>query len=285
MPNHFHLLVETGRTPLPQFMQYLLSAFSTNYNKRNAHRGHVFMSRFHSILVEQGSYFYNLIRYIHLNPLRAGIVSSIADLSSFQYSGHSAMLGGAARRWHDTAAALALFSDDPSTARRLYLNLLLAPDEDENARCYMQGNHFIGRSGCLAEIGPASDQRRYDFTGGVLGSTEFAQGVCLDLGGRNNATRRRGETHRLAICILSELLEKYRLTEQQLRSGTKKGDVSRARMELAYLLQMEGFSQSDIARFIRTSPSAVSKMLSRYRMLEFPSDSSTLREDRQSSPS
>ena len=93
IPNHFHLLIRPNRTELKQFMRRLLIGYAINFNKRHHRVGHVFQNRYKSIVCEEENYLLELIRYIHLNPLRAKIVDDIASLNRYQRGGHSVLMG------------------------------------------------------------------------------------------------------------------------------------------------------------------------------------------------
>src|SRR5271157_3871438 len=73
LPNHAHLLLRSGPQGLPQFMRRLLTGYAVTYNRRHKRIGHLFQNRYKSIVVEEDAYFRELVRYIHLNPLRAGL--------------------------------------------------------------------------------------------------------------------------------------------------------------------------------------------------------------------
>jgi len=94
MTNHFHLLTRTGTLGLSSSMQILLGDYASAFNDRHQRGGHLFQNRFKSTLVEEDSYFLALVRYLHLNPLRAGIV---ADLEGFRDVGPKGTKVG--RRW------------------------------------------------------------------------------------------------------------------------------------------------------------------------------------------
>jgi len=79
MSNHFHLLLRTGNTPIAAVMRRLLTGYAVNFNRRHKRFGHLFQNRYKSILCQEDLYLKELVRYIHLNPLRAGIVSGIGD--------------------------------------------------------------------------------------------------------------------------------------------------------------------------------------------------------------
>ena len=74
IPNHFHLLLRTGLAPVATVMRRLLTGYAMSYNRRHQRHGHLFQNRYKSILCQEDIYLLELVRYIHLNPLRAGIV-------------------------------------------------------------------------------------------------------------------------------------------------------------------------------------------------------------------
>jgi REP element-mobilizing transposase RayT len=85
MPNHFHLLVRTGTRPLAQSMKRLLTGYVVNFNRRHKRYGHLFQNRYKSIVVEEDPYLLELTRYIHLNPLRGGLVQGLRDLRGYRW--------------------------------------------------------------------------------------------------------------------------------------------------------------------------------------------------------
>jgi hypothetical protein len=93
IPNHFHLLLKTGCVPVATLMHRLLTGYAIGFNRRHRRSGHVFQNRYKSILCEQDVYLKELLRYIHLNPLRARLVD-IKVLDTFAYCGHSYLCNG-----------------------------------------------------------------------------------------------------------------------------------------------------------------------------------------------
>lgn len=112
MTNHVHLLVRTGDVPLSKFMARLLTGYASSYNKRHRRVGHLFQNRYKSIICEEEPYCKELIRYIHLNPLRAGLVPDYGGLRHYPWSGHCALTGARDYPWQDTVFVLALFGND-----------------------------------------------------------------------------------------------------------------------------------------------------------------------------
>ena len=120
IPNHFHLLLRTNETPLSTVMRRLLTGYAVGFNRKYKRHGHVFQNRYKSILCQEEPYLMELVRYIHLNPLRSGSVNSREELSKHSYCGHSAILGKIERKWQDSNYVLGLFSSTRREARRRY---------------------------------------------------------------------------------------------------------------------------------------------------------------------
>ena len=80
IPNHAHLLLRTGLTPISGVMRRLLTGYAVEFNRRHRRHGHVFQNRYKSILCQEDPYLKELVRYIHLNPLRAKLVADYNSL-------------------------------------------------------------------------------------------------------------------------------------------------------------------------------------------------------------
>lgn len=93
IPNHFHLLLRCNHIDLSLFMRRLLAGYAITFNRRNARSGHLFQNRYKSIACEEAQYLLELIRYIHLNPLRAGVVKDLDVLDRYLWCGHAALPG------------------------------------------------------------------------------------------------------------------------------------------------------------------------------------------------
>ena len=120
IPNHFHLLMKTGATPISTVMRRLLTGYAISFNSRHGRYGHLFQNRYKSILCEEDTYLLELIRYIHLNPMRAGIVNDLKTLDKYPYCGHAVILRKRKNTWQDTDYVLRIFAKKVSTARRHY---------------------------------------------------------------------------------------------------------------------------------------------------------------------
>ncbi|MBE0616600.1 MAG: transposase, partial [Proteobacteria bacterium] len=88
IPNHFHLLLRPHEETLAAFMRRLLTGYSVTFNRRHRRSGHLVQNRYKSIVCEEEGYLLELVRYIHLNPLRAGLVVDLAGLEGYRWCGH-----------------------------------------------------------------------------------------------------------------------------------------------------------------------------------------------------
>jgi REP element-mobilizing transposase RayT len=109
IPNHFHLLLKTGNAPIATIMRRLLTGYATGFNRRHRRSGHLFQNRYKSILCQEDAYLIELVRYIHLNPLRVRIVRDLETLDTYPYAGHSVLMGKQRIERQSTDSVLTLF--------------------------------------------------------------------------------------------------------------------------------------------------------------------------------
>jgi len=118
MPNH--LLLRTGNAPITTVMRRLLTGYAVSFNLRHNRHGHLFQNRFKSILCQEDPYLLELVRYIHLNPLRAKIVTTLTELDRYGFCGHSILIGERGNDWQETGTVLSLFGETLPVARKRY---------------------------------------------------------------------------------------------------------------------------------------------------------------------
>lgn len=116
MSNHVHLLIETQKTPLSKIMQLLNFTYTRHFNRRYGQTGHLFQGRYKSLLCDRDEYLLGLVRYIHLNPVRAGVVTFPHE---YPWSSHRAYLGKG-DAMVDIDGVLRLFSEEAPAARKRY---------------------------------------------------------------------------------------------------------------------------------------------------------------------
>ena len=117
MPNHIHLLLEMGKISLSKVLQRFHTWYTQYFNRRHDRMGHVFQGRYKAIVCKKDAYLLELVRYIHLNPVRAGLVDSPED---YPWSSHRIYLGIEKSEVIDPSLVLKQFSDDLSSGIRSY---------------------------------------------------------------------------------------------------------------------------------------------------------------------
>jgi REP element-mobilizing transposase RayT len=126
MPNHFHLLVRCPKGNLASLMQCLLTGYSLYFNKRYQRVGHLFQNRYKSEALTREGHYRELLRYIHLNPVRAGILSSMEELSRYPWTGHRGIVWERDCDWQDMETVREMFRSPRRSWQREYLDFLEA---------------------------------------------------------------------------------------------------------------------------------------------------------------
>jgi REP element-mobilizing transposase RayT len=121
MTNHIHLLAEVGEPPLGRLMQNVASRYARFVQRRAGTTGHFFERRYHAVVVDSERYLIELLRYIHLNPVRSGLVGHPDD---YAWSSHRCYLGLTSLSWLTTDVALSRLAGNPVDARRAYAELV-----------------------------------------------------------------------------------------------------------------------------------------------------------------
>ena len=122
MDNHYHLLLETPRSNLSQILHHINGAYTTYFNVKRDRSGHLLQGRYKAILVEKDAYCQELSRYIHLNPVRAGVVKWPSE---YTWSSYRELSGLKEKpEWLVVDSILGYFDKDRSIAQRLYRNFV-----------------------------------------------------------------------------------------------------------------------------------------------------------------
>ncbi len=121
MSNHAHFLFRSGPAGIARLMRRLLTGYAISFNRRYKRHGQLFQNRYKSIICQEDAYLKELVRYIHLNPLRARLVKDLAGLKKYAFCGHGALMGARSCCWQDDQYVLKYFADTTAQARKHYL--------------------------------------------------------------------------------------------------------------------------------------------------------------------
>ena len=120
MTNHAHILLRSGPYGLSKFMRRFLTGYAIYYNHRHKRHGHLFQNRYKSIICEEDAYFQELLRYIHLNPIRANLVPNMSKLDAYPWCGHAVIIGRRKYDWQDRGYVLSWFGKIEKESKNNY---------------------------------------------------------------------------------------------------------------------------------------------------------------------
>lgn len=261
IPNHFHLLCKTRNRPLSDNMRRLLTGYAINFNKRHDRHGHLFQNRYKSIVCQEEAYLKQLVRYIHLNPLRAELVQGLDELKRFPWSGHAALCGTVSRPWQDCDSILAIFGEK-GLQRRRYLHFV-ARGVSQGRRPELVGGGLVRSLGGWSEV--RSLQKRAEaqpHDQRILGDGDFVTSI-LRTSGELQKVNLRLDHRRIRLDELMErVCRQYRVSKGELKTGGRRRPVVRARSALAWLGVREcGYSGAEVARFLGVTTSCITRGL------------------------
>lgn len=230
MPNHVHLLLESSSDPLARFMQGVQQSYTQYFNRVHRKTGHLFQGRYKAIVCERDEYLLTLIRYIHLNPVRASLVRRPEH---YKWSGHRGYLNldGKGAEVLDPSGVLGLFG-----GRGGYRRFVLDGLEEGHKEEYYE----------------VEDQR-------FLGPEGFGEKMRKEVEGE------KGHRAKASLGdVLSRLAHRANIDVGILRSPDRGRRVSKVRTLLAYVLvRRMGFSVSEVATYMGRDPTTLSVLISR----------------------
>ena len=249
MDNHYHLLLRTSEKTLSGLMKPLNSDYARYFNRKRERRGYVFQDRYKSIATQDQFYIEQIVRYIHLNPYRAGLCRNMEQLNIFPWSGHSAIMGTVVRDFQDSNTILRRFGSEMKLSRQRYSEFIseamVATGEDALIVCIRRSNNAV--------------QNRHSSDCWVIGDKEFVEKVLKhDAKNRIRIARYKREgwdLNRLALYVSKKML----ITPEQLRNQSKRTIQSDARKVFCHIGSRElGFSSRDLGEYLNISQAAVS---------------------------
>jgi hypothetical protein len=249
-------------------MRRLLTGYSTKYNLRHHRHGHLFQNRYKSIVVEEDVYFRELLRYIHLNPMRAGAVASLSELDHYPWSGHAVVVGALKNDWQDQDYALKWFGRKEAQARASY-QAYLQEGVGQGRRPELVGGGLIRSAGGWSSvkslrakgIHEKGDER-------ILGSSDFVLGMVNEAEKRLKYQFPLAERMEMAEKTLAAECKTAGVREGALRAGGRRRNMSRLRWNLARKFVDElGLSLAESGRLLGVSTSAIAHSLSRIKKL------------------
>ena len=250
MPNHAHLLLRTGNVGISTLMRRLLTGYAVSFNRRHNRHGQVFQNRYKSIICQEDIYLKELVRYIHLNPLRAKIVLNITELNRYPYSGHSVLIGNKKRPWQNSRYVLRYFGGKVSGARKSYLAYVKAGIE-QGRRPELVGGGLIRSLGGWSEVKKLrlTGQDRLKGDERILGESDFVTEILAEADEKYNRyykLKSLGYNLKKVEQRVKELLD---IDEGEIYSkGRRKGQVEARSLFCYWAVRELGISLTSLAK-------------------------------------
>jgi REP-associated tyrosine transposase len=258
MDNHIHLLVVSGPGGLCTFMRRLLTGYAIGFNRKHRRFGHLFQNRYKSIICDLDPYLLELVRYIHLNPLRAGLVKNLEELEGYPWCGHGILTGNRKSDWQERDYVLGFFGSKGKRAIRAYREFVEA-GKDHGPRPELVGGGLIRSMGGWSKVlslREKDEPEAYDER--ILGDGDFVQSVLEEADRkmiRQIRARKRAGT---VAKIIKERCREAEINEAELRSGSQRRAVSKLRRRLCFYLNRQlGISMAEIARHVGVGTTGV----------------------------
>jgi len=231
-------------------MQRLLTGYAVYFNRRHTRHGQLFQNRYKSIICQEDAYFRELVRYIHLNPIRGGIVEGLNGLNGYPYGGHSALTGHKQRPWQETRYVLSYFGKKLSAARTRYISYVQEA-LDQGRRPELTGGGLIRSLGGWDEVkkGRLKGHERIKSDERILGDGDFVMNILSDADERLD---RRYELKSLGYDldkVEQKVLEIYQIEREDLYSKGRQRIRAEARGLFCYWAVRElGYGQAELGR-------------------------------------
>lgn len=232
MPNHIHLVIQVGEIPLARIIQNLGFRYTRHLNRTRKTTGHWFQGRYKAILIEADAYLLQLVRYIHLNPIRAGIARAP---EAYAWSSHRAYLGREHIPWLHTESILCHFSNREPAAQRLFSDFVLQGLQEGTRPEFRQGSH----------------------QGRILGDDHFAEQALSTRGEPNHCRPSLPD-------IIDAVCRAYGLPTSALTDPGKKRKPAEARaMAALIVLETQDLTLTDLAAHLGRELSGLSQAAGR----------------------
>lgn len=265
LPNHAHFLFRGGPKGIAALMRRLLTGYAVSFNKRHRRHGQLFQNRYKSIICQEDAYLHELVRYIHLNPLRAKIVIDLRELDKYAYCGHSALMGKKEREWQEVEFVLRYFGERVGDARKKYRSYVEKGIE-QGRRPELVGGGLIRSLGgwdAVKKIG-LRGQDRIKSDQRILGEGDFVNEVLSETEKQFSRKYRLKSLGYDFERVSDRVSDIFQLNKEYITGKGRQRDRVKARDILCYWSATElRMSIVDIARKLDLTPAAVSVAVQR----------------------
>ena len=264
MTNHVHLLFKSGGKGISAVMRKLLTWYAIYYNRRHRRTGHLFENRYKSILCDEDNYLLALIRYIHLNPMRAGMIKTMEELDHYLWSGHSAVMNKRECLWMDTDYVLLQFNDTTRRARNAYRKFV-HEGSGMGRKPELTGGGLVRSLGGWSQVRSSQKKgQKAEYDERILGSGDFVTAVFKEAEEKQIRQFKIRRTGLTITGIIEKECKTARISEKELKNGGKRMIVRNVRERIARRgVEELGLTSAEIARNLGVCTSTVTRALVR----------------------
>src|SRR3990172_2084561 len=264
MTNHVHILFKSGKQGISVVMRKQLTWYAQYYNRRHRRTGHLFENRYKSILCDEDNYLLALIRYIHLNPVRANLVTTLEQLDNYPWSGHRTLIGEAKHSWMDVHHVLSEFG----TTRRKAVNeyrRFMQEGLGQGRLPELTGGGLIRSKGGWSQVLSARRSgRKEGYDERILGGGDFVNAILKDAEEKTQSQLKLRRSGKTLNRIIEEECKKKRISPNELKGGGRRRMASALRATIAKRgLDELGLSMAEIARHVGVTTSSIAKAVAR----------------------
>lgn len=258
MPNHFHLSIRTGERPLATTMRKLLTAYATSFNRRNKRDGHLFQNRYKSTVVDDEQYFLGLLRYIHLNPVRARLVDSVDALKEYPWCGYGVLMGRQKLAAMETDEVLGRFGTKAGPARRQLVAFMASADAKSEQKIF-KGGGLVRSAGGMDALKDLARGEKWAYDERILGCGAFVESVLRQAEPERSLLTVTAEEkqHRFEK-LVERICELTQTSTAELTGGGRRRSLVTVRRALCFIaVRRLGITAAAVARMLNISAVAV----------------------------
>jgi REP element-mobilizing transposase RayT len=268
IPNHVHLLFRTGKVPIATVMQRLLTGYAVSFNRKYRRHGQLFQNRYKSILCQEDPYLKELVRYIHLNPLRANLVEDLNGLERFNWCGHGVLAGKRTNEWQAIEGVLKHFGKRRASAIRAYREFV-SKGAAAGRQPELTGGGLIRSAGgwdTVKNLRKSGIRLKGDER--ILGDTDFVLNM-LARANEDLSEKTRFRTHGIDFdAVVARVAQLLSLPIEAVRRRDKTPQSVKARRLICHFAHNDlGLSTVDIAKHLNIHQSVVSRAARQGRLI------------------
>jgi REP element-mobilizing transposase RayT len=256
LDDHYHLILKSSDISISKFMQRINSIYAKHYNKVKNEQGTVFYRRFASVIAEQETCLKDLIRYVHLNPVRCG-TCTLEHLDTYKWCGHHSLTNNESDQIQNTSDVLKIFAG--SNASTAYHDFIHRNSSEPKTEKFIQDIRNANNG-----LEKFSQPEPW-----VIGTPKFVREILE----RDRCNRARTARHTREDITCENIHDKIKvqlnITDDEFFRQGRLNIRTKARLLFAYVGVIRfDYSGADLAKYLGVTRSAISRMLSRWKTVE-----------------